>query len=51
MFEESKKIRTKGETANVFSLTAAKNFSVGEYRLVGLLDDYPTMAVSFEVSE
>jgi hypothetical protein len=51
VFEDSKKITPKGEAAMVFTLTAAKNFSVGEYHLVGLLDDYPEMAVGFEVSE
>jgi hypothetical protein len=51
VFEESKKITPKGEAAMVFTITAAKTFSAGEYHLVGLLDDYPEMAVSFDVSE
>jgi hypothetical protein len=51
VFEESKKITPSGEGAIVFTLTAAKSFSAGEYHLMGLLDEYPEMAVSFEVSE
>lgn len=51
VFEESKKIMPKGEDAIVFTLTAAKNFNPGEYHLMGLLDDYPGMAVGIEVSE
>ena len=51
VFEESKKITPDGETATTFTLTAAKNFSAGEYRLTGLLDEYPAMAVGLEVAE
>lgn len=51
VFEESKKVLPNGDASMVFSLTAANSFSVGEYRLVGLLDDYPEMAVSLEVSK
>jgi hypothetical protein len=50
VFEESKKITPQGEAAMVFTLTAANHFGPGEYHLMGLLDNYPTMAVSFEVS-
>lgn len=49
VFEESKKIIPKGEASMVFTLTSQKKFSVGAYRLVGLLDEFPTMAVSIEV--
>lgn len=51
VYEDSKKIMPKGEAEMVFTLTAAKSFSVGEYHLMGLLDNYPEMAVSFEVSD
>lgn len=51
VFEESKKIIPNGEAAMIFTLTTVKKFGVGEYHLVGLLDDYPAMAVGFEVSE
>jgi len=51
VFEESKKITSKGSDSLLFNITAAKSLSTGGYHLTGLLDDYPEMAVSFEVSK
>ena len=51
VFEVSKKITPSGSDVTPFTLASEKGFNTGEYHLEGLLDDYPTMAVSFEVSK
>lgn len=51
VFEGSKKITPKGSAVTPFTLTSEKSFAVGSYRLEGRLDEYPAMAVSFEVSK
>jgi hypothetical protein len=50
IFEESKKITAKGSAVTPFTLTSEKALSPGSYHLEGLLDDYPAMGVSLEVS-